>query len=176
MAYYKSLDKEDFDNVIADKIKSNPMFLEVTDLNEYKCPGIYILVLDEYKQLYVGIAKNIKTRIQIHWTANKDLGRLVFGGVTESKLSIDSFRALDTTRIFACAKDISKDDLWKEEYNITNSIPEKYLCNRMLGGDPLEQIQKDDCFKFAELPVVTKDNISDILPDYTWEYYTSLIK
>lgn len=104
MKYFKSLDKTRFNNEIERFKETYREFVEVTDLNDYKdSPGIYIMVLDEYKQVYIGITRNkngIKARIQQHWTATKKLDRLIFGGVEQSILSIDSFKHLDTTRIF----------------------------------------------------------------------------
>ena len=172
MAYYRSLDSKEFIKFVEDKIVNNPAFNEVKNLNDYKCPGVYVMVLDEYKQVYVGISDNVKRRIQTHWSIKKDLFRLIFfGGMTGSKMSIDAFRALDTTRIFVCTDQSTQNELWAEENKLVDSLPDCYLCNRMLGGNPYEQIKKNECFKSAELPKVTKDNINDILPDYSWEQY-----
>lgn len=177
MAYFKSLDKNEFDDFVQEKISNNSSFIEVENLQEYNCPGVYIMVLDSYKQVYVGITNDIKKRIQTHWSSNKDLFRLLFiGGMTGSKLSIDSFRALDTTRIFVYPKATSKEELWLIEQKLVNSFPDCYLCNRMLGGNPYEQIKKNNCFKSAELPRVTKENIAEILPDYSWEDYCLIIE
>lgn len=172
MAYYKSLDSGIFNRFIDEKIVRNKAFIEVKDLNDYICPGVYILVLDEYKQVYVGISDNVKKRIQQHWVNSKDLFRLIFiGGVTGSKLSIDSFRALDTTRIFVCTQKTTKRALWKEEGELVESFPDCFICNRMMGGDPYLAIGEKDCFKNSNLPKVTEENISELLPDYTWEEF-----
>ena len=82
-------------------IKSNKKVRQIFDLNDCKemC-GIYVLVLDEYKQVYIGQAKDIKKRVMQHWSKQKPFDRLIFGGVNNSVLSIDCFGALDTTRIF----------------------------------------------------------------------------
>lgn len=53
------------------------------------------------------------------------------GGVNESILSVDSFRALDTTRIFA-AKVRSPLAL---ENKVVESLPGKFVLNRIAGGD-----------------------------------------
>ena len=78
--------------------------METDDLNELAGKqGVYILVLDEYKQAYIGkseAAGGMKQRILNHWSKRKEFGRLLNGKVESSILSIDSFGALDTTRIF----------------------------------------------------------------------------
>ncbi len=176
MSYFKSLDLNDFNEFVKKNIENNKSFIEVKDLNNYKCPGVYVMVLDDYKQVYVGISDNVKRRIQAHWSKKMDLFRLLFvGGMTGSKMTVNAFRALDTTRIFVCINETTKNDLWKEENKLVNSFPERYLCNRMLGGNPYEQIKEDNCFKSADLPNVTEENIKDILPDYTWEEYCSIL-
>ena len=50
--------------------------------------------------MYIGISNDIKKRILTHWGSKKDFDRLLFGKKENSVLSIDSFGALDTTRIF----------------------------------------------------------------------------
>jgi hypothetical protein len=52
------------------------------------------------------------------------------GGVEESVMSIDSFRALDTTRIFAF-RTINADAL---ETRLVSTFPPDYLLNRIGGG------------------------------------------
>ena len=95
--------------------------------------GIYILVLDEYKQVYIGISNNIKKRILQHWSDKKDFDRLLFGDKEKSILSIDSFGALDTTRIFY--KEFSYfDDIYSAEYNVVAKFKDKYKLNRVDGG------------------------------------------
>lgn len=91
----------------------------------------YMMVLDEYKQVYIGKSVNIKKRIQQHWSCTKPFDRTLFPLYnTNSVLSIDFFRALDTTRIYA----------WKThmtfgfERDLVYDFPEKFSCNR-IGGD-----------------------------------------
>jgi len=43
--------------------------------------------------------RGAKEHIRQHWSKTKQFDRLLWGSVTESIISIDSFRALDTTRI-----------------------------------------------------------------------------
>ncbi len=63
-----------------------------------------MLVLDEYKQVYIGQSTDIKSRILHHRSKKKPFDRLIFGSVENSILSIDSFGALDTTRIYISYK------------------------------------------------------------------------
>ncbi len=139
MAFYEKLDRNEFNEEIEHFISTNTKFVEVKDLKKYKsATGIYIMVLDEYKQIYIGITNSsklgIKGRIQQHWSATKTLDRLIFGGIDKSILSIDSFRHLDTTRIFVCT-DINEEDLDSEEFNLTeNAFSSKFKANRVPGG------------------------------------------
>lgn len=139
MAFYESLDRNKFNEEIEHFLSTHPKFVEVTDLKYYKSAiGIYIMVLDEYKRLYIGITESVKVgikgRIQQHWNATKTLDRLIFGGINKSILSIDSFKHLDTTRIFVCT-DINANDIASEEYNlIENSFSPEFIINRTIGG------------------------------------------
>ena len=131
MQYFKALDKEEFNIALDSFLSRHPKFKEVLDLNEYKgVPGYYIIVLDEYCQVYIGTAEDIKRRIMAHWSKNMPLDRLVFGHVDRSVLSIDSFRALDTTRIFA----YGTEQLYSKEDDFINDFPDKYFINRTRGG------------------------------------------
>jgi len=131
MQYFKTLDKEEFNKELESFLSRNPQFKEVFNLNKYKdVPGYYILVLDEYCQTYIGTTDSIKRRIMAHWSKNKHLDRLVFGTVDRSILSIDSFRALDTTRIFA----YTIEDIFSIEDKIIKDFPNKYNLNRIDGG------------------------------------------
>lgn len=139
MEFYKKLDKNKFNEEIKKFLSTHSEFVEVTNLNDYKnIIGIYIMVLDEYKQVYIGMTTakyGIKYRIQSHWNNVKTLDRLVFYDINESILSIDSFRHLDTTRIFVCT-DIDKDDLYSKEYELIESaFSPEFLTNRITGGD-----------------------------------------
>jgi hypothetical protein len=58
-------------------------------------------VLDRYRQAHIGQAEDIRDRIKRHWSRTKQFDRLIFGDNGTSVLSIESFRVLDTTRIFA---------------------------------------------------------------------------
>lgn len=89
-----------------------------------------MLVLDQYKQVYIGISGDIKKRIQSHWRGRKSLERLIFGDVCSSGLSIDSFGPLDTTRIFY----IKSHSIYRLESKIVHAFNPVYMLNRTAGG------------------------------------------
>ena len=131
MKYFDSLDKEEFNDYLNKYVKKNK-FIEVDDLNKYKGKsGIYIMVLDKYKQVYIGLTdRGIKERIQDHWNTRKESDRLIWGFAFNSRLSIDSFGALDTTRIFVK----TNVKLYCSENRLVDEFDDKYLLNRTSGG------------------------------------------
>lgn len=132
MKYFDSLNSLDFTKTL-DSFVSKFKFTETFDLNEVdNVSGIYILVLDQYKQVYIGKSDNIKKRIQSHWTKKKEFSRLIWGNVNTSIISIDSFGALDTTRIFLKAIDSYELDRAEEKY--VKKFKSEYLLNRVSGG------------------------------------------
>lgn len=133
MKYFSKLDREEFSKYIKGFTKKY-RFIEVVDLNELKEKrGVYILVLDEFKQAYMGISNDAKKRIMQHWSKKKEFDRLLHGDKDHSILSIDSFGILDTTRIYF--KEISfSQDINKIEEKIINKFDCKYLLNRVGGG------------------------------------------
>lgn len=134
MAFFAQLDSIAFEEAVAAAVKSVRSMREVVDLNKWDGKaGVYLMVLDEYKQVYVGTAgesTGIMKRIRKHWSTTKAFDRLLWGRVEESILSIDSFRALDTTRIFAA----SVRDPMVAEYKLVEKMPRRYLLNRIMGG------------------------------------------
>ena len=135
MRFFSKIKYEDFEKVIKKLKKKFKKLLETTDLSIYgKKAGIYILILDDYKQMYVGQTSDIKKRVLQHWRNKKEFFRLIFGKVETSVLSIDSFGALDTTRILVYETDniYSQYDI---EEKITDFVPKEYLLNRTKGGD-----------------------------------------
>lgn len=136
MAFFSKIDYDAFDKYLQRFIKKNK-FTQTDDLNELSGKqGIYILVLDEYKQAYIGkseAAGGMKQRILNHWSKRKEFGRLLNGKIESSILSIDSFGALDTTRIYY------KELKWFQnadeiEEKLVDSFPCDYLLNRVAGG------------------------------------------
>ena len=148
LKFYTELDSEEFnknlDKVL--KLKKNNGLKKVTDLKEYiGKKGIYIMVLDKYKQIYIGQSKrDVVERIINHWKRKLEFENLLIGKVNESKLSIDTFGMLDTTRIYI--EDIdplyynNSEKIDKREEYLINSIPEQYLINKVGGGLRLDGI------------------------------------
>ncbi|MDP3949524.1 hypothetical protein [Microbacterium sp.] len=134
MAHFASLDHDEFEQALQHAISGRRKLAEVTDLTLWDgVPGLYIMVLDEYRQAYVGATDQpggIMARIKQHWAGTKSFDRLIWGGVESSILSIDSFRALDTTRIFAAKTSRSFDG----ENPLLNRFPAKFMLNRIMGG------------------------------------------
>jgi len=150
MKLFASLDHDEFNEEIDRFLrKHRSEFKEITDLNlaEGKS-GYYIMVLDEYCQAYIGTSTNIKRRIMTHWSKRKQFDRLIFGSVERSKLSIDSFRALDTTRILAAFSD----EVYSVEDDYINELSSKFCANRTGGGIP----------EFGPLSIAAKAKYRDL--------------
>lgn len=130
--FFSNLNKKDFENSLNKFVKKN-RFKEVFDLNELsRKSGLFILVLDEYKQVYIGRALiDLKEEIKSKWSGSIDFDRLIYGDKENSRLSILSFGALDTTRIFykLAIKDIDK---LEDEY--VENFEDIYILNRIAGG------------------------------------------
>ncbi|GAB1792601.1 hypothetical protein [Priestia megaterium] len=136
--YFHLLSKQDFNKELRKFINKNKSFKEINDLTSLsKVPGYYIMVLDEYSQAYVGQSSKIKERIQSHWSKQKEFDRLIFGSKENSILSIDSFRAYDTTRIFV----FLTDEFLELEDDFISFFDKKYLLNRTKGGALSESIE-----------------------------------
>lgn len=130
-----SLNKQDFKNEINKFLELHPLFERVTDLKKYDgISGYYMIILDDYCQVYIGTSKKIKERIQNHWNKILPLDRVIFGQVENSIISIDSYRALDTTRVYI----YRTDNIYTEEDNMIKSINPIYCCNRTRGGNLLD--------------------------------------
>lgn len=139
MQFFSMLDKSEFDAVLQLFLKRNKRFTEIHDLNE--CDGVegyYIMVLDEYKQVYIGKTGNIKRRIMDHWSKNKQFDRtlLPMYAYKKSCFSIDFFRALDTTRIYVWKRKL----LYGLENKLISEFPNQFCTNR-IGGDITDEIQ-----------------------------------
>lgn len=131
MEYYRSLSKQEFNEELMSFLNKTKVFEEFIDLSLLKgSSGYYVMVLDEYSQVYIGISGNITKRLRVHWSAQKQFDRLIFGEIDDSILSIDSFRAYDTTRVFA----YTCDDLESFENEYINYFDPKYVLNRTVGG------------------------------------------
>lgn len=132
MEYFYSLNASEFNRAIDFYLENHPYFVEIKDLNPYdSVEGYYIMVLDEYKQAYIGKSDNIKRRIRQHWTKTKEFDRTLLPIYnTKSVFSVDFFRALDTTRIFIWKRNLAEG----LERKLVSDFPNKFSCNR-IGGD-----------------------------------------
>lgn len=134
MAFFASLDHAEFDQAVTEAVAAQRSMVEVTDLNEWdQRRGLYVMILDDYCQAYVGVTESeggVNTRIRRHWSSNKAFDRLLWGDVNHSILSIDSFRALDTTRVFAA----NVRNPYRLEDRVIQSLPPRFLLNRTMGG------------------------------------------
>ena len=133
MKYFNSLSNDEFNTALNMGLKKIKNFHEVTDLTTFwNKPGYYILVLDNYKQIYVGTTYNLTKRIKEHWLKKKPFDRLIFpaNAVTTSLISIDAFKALDTTRIFI----YQTKNIYSHEDNYISVFPAKFILNRVNGG------------------------------------------
>jgi len=134
MAYFASLDTTEFNSALSTAVAAQRGMREVHDLNDWKGKrGLYVMVLDRFRQVYVGVTESeggVLKRVRQHWTQSKQFDRLLWGGVNESILSIDSFRPLDTTRIFAARVR----DPFALEHKVIESLPSKFVLNRTFGG------------------------------------------
>ncbi|MBE6904169.1 MAG: GIY-YIG nuclease family protein [Ruminococcaceae bacterium] len=148
ISFFEKIDNDKFNNALSTLLKRRKNFEQIFDINELdEIEGIYVLVLDNYKQIYIGQSKNMKQRILQHWRKNKEFDRLIFGKIETSVLSIDSFGCLDTTRIFI----LKTKTLWElddAEKVLIDSINKKYILNRTAGG-----IHGNDRFTMLEIEV-----------------------
>ena len=133
--FFKCLDRIEFDAQIDSFKDKYSQFKEVSDLNPYMgSSGYYVLIADEYKQLYVGTSITIGKRIRQHWNARKQFDRLLFpmGAIDKSIIPFDSFRALDITRILV----YETDSVFDIEDEFIRQFDAKFVGNRMSGGIP----------------------------------------
>lgn len=126
MAYFKSLDHDEFEMAVQALLEVHKPLRQYDDLTELKSKkGLYVMILDDYCQAYIGITGadgGIQKRIRQHWTKQKAFDRLLWGGVHTSILSIDSFQALDTTRGLAC----QSRNPWAVESKLVDVFPRKF--------------------------------------------------
>lgn len=140
MEYYKYVGKNFEEKLNEFLLTDGSEFKEYYSLNheDMKKPGIYMLVLGEYKRIYIGITRKqtLRRRILKHWSTVKQFDRLIWGSVNSSIISIDSFGCLDTTRIFLIPVDSEAiDELYEKKLQITSSpLIYNFLQNRTSGG------------------------------------------
>lgn len=149
MEYFSKLDKAAFDAALSSFLSQYKRFVEVTNLNDFDgVEGFYIMVLDEYKQVYIGKTENIRKRIMKHWSNTKPFDRTLFPMYAwdKSTFSVDFFRALDTTRIYAWKKKMS-DGM---EAELIGNFPAQFCTNR-IGGDVTNALQAIGTMKKRQL-------------------------
>lgn len=125
-------DPAEFEQSLNDLIAIDHRLTPVTDLHEWEgTRGVYVLVFDDYRQFYIGESVNIRRRVKQHWTKRTNFDRLLWGSWDQSILSVDSFRALDNTRVFAAKT--------RGNYTLEEKLERKAdrsLClNRIQGGE-----------------------------------------
>ena len=138
MKHFAKLEHDDFNKSLNRFLKDNPKFVEVKDFSDdkYRDCGYYLLVLDEYKQVYIGVAGDIKERLIQHFKKIVPYDRRIFGTVEKSKLSIDSFGCKDITRVFVFVN-WRVGYGWSHEDELINAFDNKYVSNRIKGGELL---------------------------------------
>lgn len=135
MELFSSLDRTEFNNEVANFTKEFKEFSEISDLNVLNGKsGYYVMVLDKYCQVYIGTSSDIMKRIRQHWSQSKQFDRLLFpmGAVYKSIMSIGSFRAYDTTRIFA----YQTNKTYTTENKYISYFSPEFCTNRVSGGLP----------------------------------------
>lgn len=133
MKFFSELDYDEFDDEITCFLEKYKQFVEVRNLWNYnEISGYYLMVLDDYCQIYIGTSTNIKKRIQSHWSSRLPFDRLLFpmNAVETSVMSIDAFRALDTTRLFV----YETDEIFAKENLFISEFSPKFVTNRIGGG------------------------------------------
>ena len=131
MTKFNKLNHNNFDKYLNEFVtKYN--FKEIKDLNEVNnISGLYIMVLDNYSQVYIGMSKNtIKRRIIEHWRKKIPFDQLVSIRSHNALINIDSFGALDTTRIFYKQVESELCDDYLDK--IVNEFNDKYKLNSNL--------------------------------------------
>lgn len=130
--YFNNLNQEEFNRTL-EVLLNLYAFVEINDLNTIKGKkGIYILVLDNYKQIYIGQTnRDLKARIIRHFNIEIPFQRVPF--VKYDTLPIDAFKPLDTTRIYTLYT--SEQSIMDEiESKLINECNKNFLLNKTIGG------------------------------------------
>lgn len=130
--YFNSLSHQYFLKSLEDFAFKNKL-KKISNLNDYKnSMGIYVLVLDKYKQIYIGqTTRSIKDRIIRHWKNELPLLKTPF--IKSSILPIDCFGTCDTTQIYVLECNSQK-DIDDVEKRLIVEFPHEYLLNKTIGG------------------------------------------
>lgn len=145
--FIKNLNADDFNKKISSIVKKYKM-IEIQKLYECKNQkGIYLAVLDNYKQVYIGQSvRDLRARILTHWRIKPKFDKTLVGKYDETPISYNSFGILDTTRIFVIFEE-NKEKIDKIEKELTMKIPLKYQTNITGGGIHWDSI--DDIFEMV---------------------------
>lgn len=140
MIFYEKLDRNKYNKTVEEIIKKYKM-IEIRDLKDCKGKkGIYILLQEKYKQMYIGqTVRNLKERIVRHWKKKPEFDRILFGDAESSVIGVDSFGALDTTRILVLYEE-NKNKIDELEEKMVKETPREFLNNRIGGGIHLDSI------------------------------------
>lgn len=131
LAYFNTLDADEFETALTAVLSKGRSLRPVEDLTEWEgVEGVYVMVFDKFKQLYVGQSTNIRKRVRHHWTGRKGFDRLVWGTPYDSILPVDELRALDTTRLYA-VRSLHPDAL---ETRLERAADPRFTVNRTAGG------------------------------------------
>jgi hypothetical protein len=131
LAYFATLDADDFETALTAVLSKGRSLRPVEYLTEWEAvEGVYVMVFDNFKQLYVGQSTNIRKRVRQHWTGRKGFDRLVWGTPYDSILPVDELRALDTTRLYA-ARSLHPNTL---EERLERAADPRFTVNRTAGG------------------------------------------
>lgn len=133
MRFFKSLNRIEFNKAVDTFLNDHSEFKRVDNLRTFSgISGCYLMVLDDYCQIYLGITNNIEKRVRQHWSGTKQFDRLLLpmDAVGTSKFPIDVFRAMDTTRLYAYRTPDAIE--WEDEF--LSQFPPKFTLNRVQGG------------------------------------------
>lgn len=116
----KKINKKAFIKAKDEYINSRKRIRRIFDLKECRgISGIYIMVLEEYRGIYIGQSEDIGKRIRQHWSAK-----------SFNSYGIDMYRALDTTEIYII-EELEGKSLDFQEYANIKEIDSKYLINKL---------------------------------------------
>lgn len=81
MAFFAQIPAEAFEDALTELLRKNKSLRPVTELRALEeDEGVYVMVLDDYRQAYIGQAVDMRRRIKAHWSGTKQFDRLI--GVT----------------------------------------------------------------------------------------------
>lgn len=80
--FFETLDRSGFDESLEQLLGKAKYLKPVERLADWAgADGAYVMIFDDYKQLYVGQSSDIRKRIRAHWSGRKSFDRLLFGDV-----------------------------------------------------------------------------------------------